>query len=333
MLQIRAASTLVRSAEAAAIGSTSAVNNAAALAAAGAGTKGRNKNQPPRPAKPIPAEAYALRKAPKTHKQWNYTRMYQKVPIRLGPISEPRILSHYNNTLADDLLYLTYRHNENPQPQQHPKHDTNNPYTKNRPIPPPKGGRGLRPSAKPTSDENVVKLEKIVIHTMVKQAQTTKSTISSAMALLRQLSGETEKGGGKDYAEGVQLCRARKKSTEFRVPRNLPISVKVEIKGERMYDFIGTLAEFVLPRMRDFAGITMPPPSSNPSTPSATSGVVAFGLPPAAMTLFPQVEVNLDSYPMSHGIHIDFVTNARGKYAQDRARTLVSGFRIPFVRA
>lgn len=45
-----------------------------------------------------------------------------------------------------------------------------------------------------------------------------------------------------------------------------------------------------------------------------------------------QVEVNFDSYPRSHGLHIDFVTNLRGEDAQNKARALVSGFRIPFVR-
>ena len=118
-----------------------------------------------------------------------------------------------------------------------------------------------------------------------------------------------------------------------------------------MYEFISSLVEFVLPRMREFSGIVMPPPSASSNSPSALSGVVAFGLPPSAMSLFPQVsvdgtlwcsmitnellvqvEVNYDSYPRSHGFHIDFVTSAKGKGAQNRARALVSGFRVPLVR-
>lgn len=134
-----------------------------------------------------------------------------------------------------------------------------------------------------------MKLEKIVLHTMIKECQTNRAAILSAMTLFRQLSGELEGQGGDKFATGVEVCRSRKQSSSFRITKNIPISVKVELKGEKMYDFIGSLAEFVLPRMRDFNGIVMPPPSASMNSPSALSGVVAFGLPPTAMALFPQV--------------------------------------------
>jgi large subunit ribosomal protein L5 len=53
---------------------------------------------------------------------------------------------------------------------------------------------------------------------------------------------------------------------------------------------------------------------------------------PAAMVFFPQLEVNVDAYPTLPGIHIHFVTNEKGKGAQDKARALVSGFQVMFVR-
>ncbi|TFY74570.1 hypothetical protein EWM64_g9444 [Hericium alpestre] len=99
-----------------------------------------------------------------------------------------------------------------------------------------------------------------------------------------------------------------------------------------MYEFLGTLTEFVLPRMREFPGMLMPAGSANMNTPSGVSGVVSFGLSPDAMGLFPQIEVNLDSYPKAYGFHIHFITNATGTGAQNRARQLLSGFQIPFTR-
>ena len=54
-------------------------------------------------------------------------------------------------------------------------------------------------------------------------------------------------------------------------------------------------------------------------TPSGVSGVVSFGLPPEAMGLFPQIEVNLDSYPKSYGMHIHFITNATGGHSDRRS--------------
>lgn len=76
----------------------------------------------------------------------------------------------------------------------------------------------------------------------------------------------------------------------------------------------------------------MPAASASASSPSAMGGVVAFGLPREAFALFPQLEVNLDSYPRMCGMHVQFVTNLKGKDAQGRARALVSGFQIPFIR-
>lgn len=93
-----------------------------------------------------------------------------------------------------------------------------------------------------------------------------------------------------------------------------------------MDNSLNTLTEFVLPRLRDLNGIVLPPKSSSNTTPSTVSGVVSLGLPAEAMVFFPQLEVNVDAYSMLPGIHIHFVTNAKGKGA------LVSGFWVPIVR-
>jgi large subunit ribosomal protein L5 len=99
-----------------------------------------------------------------------------------------------------------------------------------------------------------------------------------------------------------------------------------------MYDFLGTLVEFVLPRLREFNGVQLPPSSASVNTPAGVSGVVSFGLPANAMVFFPQIEINVDAYPKLCGMHIHFITNARGVGAQDKARALVSGFQVPFIR-
>jgi len=166
---------------------------------------------------------------------------------------------------------------------------------------------------------------------MVKEAINSRSNLLGAIMALRALTGQTYQGGGRHAAEGVQIVKA-KKSVGGWIRPGIPVAVKVDLKGPDMYDFIGTLVEFVLPRLRDFPGLILPPPSSSVNSPSSVSGVVSLGLPPAAMGFFPQIEVNLDSYPKPYGMHIHFVTNAEGLGAQNRARALVSGFQIPFVR-
>lgn len=245
-----------------------------------------------------------------------------------------RLEDHYHTTLKDDLMYMTHTHHIGDPPA--PRHirlkfDPNDPYTKHRKNPPVGGSQVGKKPAPPSTAQNVVRLEKIQLHTMVKEAIQNKSNLIPAIMQLRALSGETAQGGGHHAVEGVQIVRG-KKSVGGWVRPGIPIGVKVDLKGQAMYDFLGTLTEFVLPRLRDFNGVVLPPQSSSSNTPSTVAGVVSFGLPSSAIGFFPQIEVNLEAYTRLRGMHIHFVTNATGVGAQDRARALVSGFQVPFVR-
>ncbi|KAH9480220.1 54S ribosomal protein L7, mitochondrial [Psilocybe cubensis] len=245
-----------------------------------------------------------------------------------------RLEDHYHTTLKDDLMYMTYTHEigERRAPRQiRLKFDPEDPYSKYRKNPPVGGSQVGKKPAPPSTPENIVRLEKIQLHTMVKEATANKSHLLPAIMQLKALSGESYKAGGRHAVEGIQIIRG-KKSVGGWVRPGIPIGAKVDLKGQAMYDFLGTLTEFVLPRLRDFNGVVLPPQSSSSNTPSTVAGVVSFGLPPSAIGFFPQIEVNIDAYPKLSGMHIHFVTNATGIGAQDRARALVSGFQVPFVR-
>ncbi|RXW21495.1 hypothetical protein EST38_g4363 [Candolleomyces aberdarensis] len=247
-----------------------------------------------------------------------------------------RLKDHYHTTLADDLMYLTYTHEPSGVERKAPrqirlKFDPEDPYSKFRHNPPVGGSQVGKKPAPPSTPEDTVRLEKIQIHTFIKESLQNKSALLSPIMMLRALTGETAKGGGQHAVEGIQLVKGRKAVGGWIRP-GVPVGAKVDLRGQSMYDFLNTLTEFVLPRLRDFNGIVLPPKSSSSTTPSTVSGVVSFGLPPEAMVFFPQLEVNVDAYPMLSGIHIHFVTNAKGKGAQDKARALVSGFQVPFVR-
>lgn len=247
---------------------------------------------------------------------------------------QSRLQDYYHNTLQDDLMYMTYVHEPSSRPPQRPirlAYDPEDPYTKNRHNPPVGGSQiGKKPSLTSTP-QNVVQLERIQIHTMVKEAISSKSSLLGAIAAFRAISGENYQGGGVHTSEGVQIVRALKTVGGWS-RTGAPLGVKVDLKGPKMYDFLSTLIEFVLPRMREFNGVELPSSSSNMQTPAGVSGVVSFGLPPEAMGLFPQIEVNLDSYPDSYGMHVHFITTAEGQGAQNRARALLSGFGVPFIR-
>jgi len=245
-----------------------------------------------------------------------------------------RLEDHYHSTLKDDLMYMTYKHEigERPPPRKiRLMFDSNDPYTKYRHNPSVGGSQFGKKPAPPSTPDNVVRLERIQLHTMVKEAVANKSNLLGAMMQMKSLTGESFQGGGQHAVEGVQIVHGKKSVGGWLRP-GIPVGVKVDLRGRSMYDFLGTLVEFVLPRMREFSGIVLPPQSSSVNTPSAATGVVSFGLPPQAIMFFPQIEVNVDSYPKLYGMHIHFITNATGMGAQDRARALVSGFQIPFLR-
>lgn len=258
-------------------------------------------------------------------------------------LSPHRYAEHYSRVLAPDLLYMTYDHSP-AMSHLTPPHlkkasqitwDPSNPYTKNRPAKQPKGNNtSLQPAVRRIKPDTVVRLERIVLDTFVKEAATSKSALLSAIAGFQAITGEPIPGYASDGntdpdGSGLKVTRTGKGSSSFKIRSGQTCGVKVELQGEAMWTFLETLVELVLPRMKDWNGVKLPPPSVNRRSPSSASGVVAFGLPANAMGLFPAVEVNLEQYPRLHGFNIHFITNAKGLGAQDQARALMSGFRIP----
>ncbi|ORY43256.1 ribosomal protein L5 domain-containing protein [Leucosporidium creatinivorum] len=264
--------------------------------------------------------------------------------ITPGPTSRSRLKDHYNQTLSHDLLYTLYSHATHtnadalPNPSSRsPMWSPENPYALNRPPPRPKGNRYLVPNPSYTSPESLPVLESIVVETMTTSALSAKSNLLPLLMAYQAITGEVPQSRhpgpyGPGSGKGLVITRSAKKSASFKVRAGAPTGVKVELRGESMYSFLETLVDFVLPRLKTFSGIPLPPASHPRQSPSSTSGVVSFGLPPEAMGLFPQIEINLDQYPKTFGMNIFCVTSARGRGAQDQARALLSGFGAPFVK-
>src|SRR5438128_93452 len=101
--------------------------------------------------------------------------------------------------------------------------------------------------------------------------------------------------------------------------QGMPIGCKVDFKGASMYTFLDKLVEIVLPRMKDWDGISI--------TSGDEDGNIAMGLPPSSLGLFPDIEGNYEMYPVITGFHVIFQTTA---YTDAEGRTLLSGFQLPF---
>ncbi|OAV90502.1 hypothetical protein PTTG_02594 [Puccinia triticina 1-1 BBBD Race 1] len=281
--------------------------------------------------------------------------------IRPGQLYRSRLAEHYQNQMASDLLYMTYElpagyaldgstpHRadgraltQHPDPiSKLPQWDPEDPYTRNRPPRPPKGGSGALPRRPPSdsSPENLVRLKKISIDIHVPEAIHTKKELLGAIYLLQLISGQPDRAAlstdqlSKLFSsEGIQISRTKDKSTTFKVRTGMVCGAHLEIRGPKMFDFLDILSTFVLPRLKDFNGFALPPADAHRRHTAMVSGVVQIGLPDHAMGLWPGVEESLENWPRKYGMNIHFLTSATGPGATDKARALISGFRVPFVR-
>ena len=254
---------------------------------------------------------------------------YDLPDIHLGPSHLNRYRDHFEETLSPDLLYMTYNPRlANRAARTVPEAKPLTPYEANLP---PKGS-SLRPRAKAITHATLPELESIRIHVMVKEAIGNKQQLLNGLMALRAISGEAPGGGGRTNSLGVEVIKAKKGAAAWKLREGMPIAVQVELKGDAMYDFIQSLVDFVLPRLRDYPGVPIAPFPGSHLKSHMLGPVVGFGLPPIAMGLFPQIEGNIDAYPRLHGFHIQFHSNQRGEHAQMWTRNLLSGFRIPFYR-
>lgn len=101
----------------------------------------------------------------------------------------------------------------------------------------------------------------------------------------------------------------------------MPIGVKVTLRGEEMYQFMDKLVEIVLPRLKEWPGMSITAGDGN--------GNVAIGFPPSALALFPEIESSFDVYPKMTGFDVTFNTSA---FTNTDGRLLLSGFSVPFTK-
>jgi 50S ribosomal protein L5 len=196
-------------------------------------------------------------------------------------------------------------------------------------------------------EHDIPRLERIVFTAFCREAITNKQALLPLLGQMRAITGLPILGSLADPSAGdspesagpsarngyVQVLRARQGAASFKLRVGMPVGVKAVMYGDAAYEFIESLTTFVLPRLRGFAGLSLPPSTQPLLSPAAVSGVVSFGMGPEAMPLFPQVEINMDQYPgRRYGFQVDCVTNQRGRRATERARTLLSGLGLPFVR-
>lgn len=136
----------------------------------------------------------------------------------------------------------------------------------------------------------VPKLTKIVVSVGVGRAVQDQKYLDNAVATLTKITGQQP-----------IVTKARLSIAGFKLREGQSIGAKVTLRGERMYDFLDRLISIVLPRIRDFHGLSVK--AFDPK------GNYSIGL--SEQTLFP--EISYEDAQLLHGIQITLVTTAQDK--------------------
>lgn len=150
----------------------------------------------------------------------------------------------------------------------------------------------------------VPRLQKITVNMGVGGAVADKKMLDVAAAAIADITGQRP-----------VLTVARKSIAGFRLREGMPIGCMVTLRRQRMYEFMDRLISIVLPRVRDFRGISR----------KAFDGRGNYSLGLAEQLVFP--ELNPDKYTRPQGMNIAFVTTA---LSNDEGRDLLELMGMPF---
>jgi len=150
----------------------------------------------------------------------------------------------------------------------------------------------------------IPKIEKIVVNMGLGEATQNAKIVDTGADEVARVTGQKP-----------VVTRAKKSIAAFKVRAGMPIGAMVTLRGDRMYEFMDRLVNIVLPRVRDFRGV---------STKSFDGrGNYTLGL--HDQLIFP--EIDYAKVDKLKGMNVTIVTTAR---SDDQARALLKHLGMPF---
>lgn len=150
----------------------------------------------------------------------------------------------------------------------------------------------------------VPRLQKIVINVGLGKAKDDKKIMEVATNTLRKVTGQAPiQTTTKNSIAGFKLREGNK------------IGLKVTLRGEKMYEFLDRMINVVLPRLRDFHGVSA----------KAFDGQGNYSLGMLDQSVFPELPFEETTTP--HGLQAVFVIDCEDK---SHARALLEKFGMPF---
>ncbi len=154
---------------------------------------------------------------------------------------------------------------------------------------------------------SVPRIVKVVVNVGAGEAVSNKNVIEKIAEQIGIISGQKP-----------VITKARKSVAAFKIRQGLPIGVKVTLRGQNMYNFLEKLVKIVIPRLRDFRGISDSTVDQN--------GNMSLGF--SEQTVFPEIE--FDTIDKLRGLEVTIVTNAGDKKI---GRLLFEKLGIPFKKS
>ena len=134
----------------------------------------------------------------------------------------------------------------------------------------------------------IPKFEKVVINMSVGDAISNSKALDVAIQELTTISGQKP-----------VITKAKKSIAAFKLREGMNIGGKVTLRGERMYVFLDKLFNIVLPRIRDFRGLSR----------KSFDGRGNYNMGLREQLVFP--EINFDKVDKARGMDIVIVTTAK----------------------
>ncbi len=154
------------------------------------------------------------------------------------------------------------------------------------------------------NDMMIPRLDKIVLNMGVGEAVSDSKKIKAAHDDLMAIAGQKP-----------VITKAKKSIAGFKVREEMPLGVKVTLRGDRMYEFLDRLITIAMPRVRDFRGVSD----------KAFDGRGNYAMGLKEHIVFP--EIDYDKIDQTWGMDIVICTTAN---TDAEAKALLKHFNMPF---
>ena len=150
----------------------------------------------------------------------------------------------------------------------------------------------------------VPRIEKITLNMGVGEAIADKKILDNAVNDLIKIAGQKP-----------VVTKARKSEAGFKIREGWPIGCKVNLRRDRMYEFLDRLVNIAIPRIRDFRGLNG----------KSFDGRGNYSMGVREQIIFP--EIDFDKVDALRGMDITISTTAR---TNEEGKALLAAMNFPF---